>query len=36
VWDKEGLVVSFLLVLAPFLLLRMFDRLFPFFAEDRT
>ncbi len=33
IWDKEGLIVSFLIILIPFLLLYLFDKLFPFFKE---
>jgi predicted membrane protein len=32
-WDKEGLFVAFLLVFIPFILLRYFDKLFPFFNK---
>lgn len=32
-WDKEGLIVSFLIILVPFLLLYLFDKIFPFFKE---
>jgi hypothetical protein len=32
-FDKEGLIVSFLLIFTPFLLLRAFDRFFPFFPQ---
>ena len=32
-FDKEGLVVSFLLIFIPFLLLRAFDKIFPFFDK---
>lgn len=31
IFDKEGIIVSFLLIIAPFILLRYFDKLFPFF-----
>ena len=30
-WDREGLLVSFLIILIPFLLLMAFDKIFPFF-----
>ena len=33
IWDKEGLIVSFLIILVPFILLYLFDKLFPFFDE---
>ncbi|MBI5648201.1 MAG: polysulfide reductase NrfD [Ignavibacteriae bacterium] len=36
IFDKEGLLVSFLLIIAPFLLLRVFDQLFPFFQRHET
>jgi Ni/Fe-hydrogenase subunit HybB-like protein len=32
-WDKEGLLVSFLIILVPFILLYLFDKVFPFFKE---
>ncbi|MEI7483679.1 MAG: NrfD/PsrC family molybdoenzyme membrane anchor subunit [Ignavibacteriota bacterium] len=32
-WDKEGLIVSFLIILVPFVLLYLFDKVFPFFGE---
>jgi Ni/Fe-hydrogenase subunit HybB-like protein len=32
-WDKEGLIVSFLIILVPFILLYLFDKIFPFFGE---
>ncbi|PKL85639.1 MAG: polysulfide reductase [Ignavibacteriae bacterium HGW-Ignavibacteriae-1] len=32
--DKEGLLVSFLLIFIPFLLLRAFDKFFPFFEKQ--
>lgn len=32
-WDKEGLIVSFLIILIPFLLLMAFDKIFPFFDK---
>lgn len=32
-WDKEGLIVSFLIILVPFILLYLFDKVFPFFKE---
>lgn len=35
-FDKEGLVVSFLLIFIPFVLLRAFDKIFPFFEEKRS
>lgn len=35
-WDKEGLIVSFLIILIPFLLLMAFDKIFPFFKEKST
>ncbi len=31
--DKEGLIVSFLIILVPFILLYLFDKIFPFFGE---
>lgn len=34
-FDKEGLLVSFLIILTPFILLRYFDKLFPFFNTAR-
>ncbi|MFZ4589812.1 MAG: NrfD/PsrC family molybdoenzyme membrane anchor subunit [Ignavibacteria bacterium] len=33
IWDKEGLIVSFLIILVPFILLYLFDKIFPFFDE---
>jgi len=33
IWDKEGLIVSFLIILVPFILLYLFDKIFPFFGE---
>ncbi|MBI5326256.1 MAG: polysulfide reductase NrfD [Ignavibacteriae bacterium] len=33
VYDKEGLIVSFLLIIIPFILLRAFDKVFPFFEK---
>jgi predicted membrane protein len=35
IFDKEGLVVAFLLILTPFILLRAFDKIFPFFEPKR-
>ena len=32
-FDKEGLLVSFLIIITPFLLLRAFDKIFPFFDK---
>ncbi len=32
-FDKEGLLVSFLIIITPFLLLRLFDKIFPFFEK---
>ena len=32
IWDKEGLIVSFLIILIPFILLMFFDKVFPFFG----
>jgi len=32
-FNKEGIIVSFLIILIPFLLLRGFDKLFPFFEK---
>ncbi|MFH1049711.1 MAG: NrfD/PsrC family molybdoenzyme membrane anchor subunit [bacterium] len=32
-FDKEGLIVSALLIITPFILLRAFDKLFPFFEK---
>ncbi|TAL67106.1 MAG: polysulfide reductase [Bacteroidetes bacterium] len=34
--DREGLIVSFLLILTPFILLRAFDKLFPFFDKEQA
>jgi len=34
-FDKEGLIVSLLLVITPFILLRAFDKIFPFFGDDK-
>ena len=34
-FDKEGLAVALLLIIAPFILLRIYDKLFPFFTEKR-
>lgn len=36
IFEKEGLLVGFLLILSPFILLRLFDKLFPFFTEKHT
>lgn len=36
IFEKEGLLVGFLLILSPFILLRFFDKLFPFFTQKRT
>lgn len=35
IFDKEGLIVAFLLVVSPFILLRLFDKVFPFFTEKK-
>lgn len=35
IWDKEGLFVAALILIIPFLLLREFDRLFPFFSAPK-
>jgi Ni/Fe-hydrogenase subunit HybB-like protein len=35
-WDKEGIIVSFLIILVPFLLLYLFDKVFPFFKEKTS
>ncbi|MCA9413282.1 MAG: polysulfide reductase NrfD [Candidatus Omnitrophica bacterium] len=32
-WEKEGLIVSALILIIPFLLLREFDKFFPFFSK---
>ena len=32
-WDKEGLIVSFLIIIIPFILLWAFDKIFPFFGN---
>ena len=32
IWDKEGLVVAALIFIVPFLLLRQWDKVFPFFS----
>src|SRR3989339_238000 len=32
-FDKEGLLVSFLIIITPFILLRLFDKIFPFFGK---
>jgi len=32
-FDKEGLIVSFVIILIPFLLLKLFDKIFPFFDK---
>ncbi len=34
IWDKEGLIVSGIILIAPFILLRYFDKLFPFFEKQ--
>ena len=34
-FDKEGIIVSSLLILIPFILLRAWDKLFPFFEEKK-
>jgi predicted membrane protein len=34
-WDKEGIIVSLLLVFTPFLLLKAFDHFFPFFENKK-
>jgi predicted membrane protein len=35
-FDKEGLIVSLLIVIIPFLLLRQYDKIFPFFNKVET
>ncbi len=35
IFDKEGLVVAFVILIIPFLLLRQFDKAFPFFTGSR-
>lgn len=35
VFDKEGLIVSLLIIVIPFLLLRQFDKIFPFFQKKQ-
>ncbi|MGA2297601.1 MAG: NrfD/PsrC family molybdoenzyme membrane anchor subunit [FCB group bacterium] len=34
-FDKEGLLVSFLIIITPFILLRYFDKIFPFFGAKK-
>ncbi len=34
IFEKEGLVVAALILIIPFLLLRQFDKVFPFFTTD--
>jgi len=36
IFEKEGLIVSFLLIITPFILLRAFDKLFPFFEKKNS
>jgi predicted membrane protein len=35
-FDKEGLIVSFVIIIIPFVLLWMFDRIFPFFHRKKV
>ena len=35
-FDKEGLIVSFIIVIIPFILLRFFDGIFPFFHKKKV
>ena len=34
-FDKEGLIVSFVIIIIPFILLRLFDGIFPFFHRKK-
>ena len=36
IFDKEGLIVGGLIILIPFILLRGFDKIFPFFEKKKT
>ena len=33
IFEREGLIVSGLIIIIPFLLLRQFDKIFPFFQK---
>lgn len=35
-FDKEGLIVGLLLIITPFILLRAFDKFFPFFEKKEA
>jgi predicted membrane protein len=35
IFEKEGLVVSFIIIIIPFLLLKFFDKIFPFFEKNK-
>jgi Ni/Fe-hydrogenase subunit HybB-like protein len=35
-FDREGLIVSFVIILIPFMLLWLFDKVFPFFHRKKT
>lgn len=35
-FDKEGLIVSFVIIIIPFVLLWLFDRIFPFFHKKKV
>lgn len=35
-FDKEGLIVSFVIIIIPFILLRFFDHIFPFFHKKKV
>lgn len=35
-FDKEGLLVSFIIIIIPFILLRFFDSIFPFFHKKKV
>jgi len=35
-FDKEGLIVSFVIIIIPFILLRFFDSIFPFFHKKKV
>ena len=35
-FDKEGLIVSFIIIIIPFILLWFFDRIFPFFHKKKV
>jgi hypothetical protein len=34
--DKEGLIVSVVIIIIPFILLKLFDRIFPFFEKSEN